>query len=78
MFLFTQVAPSADAFQKFIVIDYEMAFIGGLDLCYGRWDVNSHLLADVHPGGVQNEIFPGQDFVSFPGSSLGMNNPSML
>lgn len=33
-----------------------MAFIGGLDLCYGRWDVNSHLLADVHPGGVETEV----------------------
>ena len=48
--------------EKFIVIDYHTAFIGGLDLCYGRWDVRHHLLADVHPSGVQNEIFPGQDF----------------
>jgi phospholipase D1/2 len=48
--------------EKFVVIDYELAFIGGLDLCYGRWDVRQHLLADVHPSGVQNEIFPGQDF----------------
>lgn len=48
--------------EKFIVIDYEVAFIGGLDMCYGRWDVRQHLLADVHPSGVQNEVFPGQDF----------------
>ncbi|KAF2792764.1 phospholipase-like protein PldA [Melanomma pulvis-pyrius CBS 109.77] len=48
--------------EKFIVIDYAMAFIGGLDLCYGRWDNKQHPLADVHPSGVQNEIFPGQDF----------------
>ncbi|KAF2659568.1 phospholipase D/nuclease [Lophiostoma macrostomum CBS 122681] len=48
--------------EKFIVIDYELAFIGGLDLCYGRWDEKQHPLADVHPSGVQNEIFPGQDF----------------
>lgn len=48
--------------EKFIVIDYAMAFIGGLDLCYGRWDEKQHPLADVHPSGVQNEIFPGQDF----------------
>lgn len=48
--------------EKFIVIDYNHAFIGGLDLCYGRWDVRQHLLADVHPSGVQNEIFPGQDY----------------
>ena len=48
--------------EKFIVIDYAMAFIGGLDLCYGRWDNKQHPLADVHPSGIQNQIFPGQDF----------------
>jgi phospholipase D1/2 len=48
--------------EKFVIVDYELAFIGGLDICYGRWDVRQHLLADVHPLGVQNEIFPGQDF----------------
>lgn len=48
--------------EKFLVIDYAVAFIGGLDLCYGRWDNRQHPLSDVHPSGVQNEIFPGQDF----------------
>ena len=48
--------------EKFIVIDYAMAFIGGLDLCFGRWDSHQHGLSDVHPSGVQNEMWPGQDF----------------
>ena len=48
--------------EKFIVIDYALAFIGGLDLCFGRWDDKQHPLSDVHPAGVSNEIFPGQDF----------------
>ena len=48
--------------EKFIVIDYELAFIGGLDLCFGRWDNRQHALADAHPAGVEHEIFPGQDF----------------
>lgn len=48
--------------EKFIVIDYNTAFIGGLDLCFGRWDNHQHPLADVHPAGVANEIWPGQDF----------------
>ncbi|KAI9749674.1 MAG: hypothetical protein M1835_001510, partial [Candelina submexicana] len=48
--------------EKFIVIDYNLAFIGGLDLCFGRWDSRQHPLADVHPDGIQNEVFPGQDF----------------
>ncbi|KAL2066313.1 hypothetical protein VTL71DRAFT_2384 [Oculimacula yallundae] len=48
--------------EKFIVIDYNTAFIGGLDLCFGRWDNHQHPLADVHPAGVAGEIWPGQDF----------------
>ena len=48
--------------EKFIIIDYNMAFIGGLDLCFGRWDQKQHPLSDVHPSGVENEVFPGQDF----------------
>ncbi|KAL2139210.1 hypothetical protein VTI28DRAFT_5498 [Corynascus sepedonium] len=48
--------------EKFIVIDYELAFIGGLDLCFGRWDNHQHPLSDMHPEGVTNEVWPGQDF----------------
>lgn len=48
--------------EKFLVIDYKMAFIGGLDLCFGRWDAHQHPLSDVHPEGVANEVWPGQDF----------------
>lgn len=48
--------------EKFIVIDYALAFIGGLDLCFGRWDNRQHPCSDVHPAGVVNELFPGQDF----------------
>ncbi|KAK3903125.1 hypothetical protein C8A05DRAFT_33162 [Staphylotrichum tortipilum] len=48
--------------EKFIIIDYEMAFIGGLDLCFGRWDNHQHALSDMHPEAVANEVWPGQDF----------------
>jgi phospholipase D1/2 len=48
--------------EKFIVIDYNTAFIGGIDLCFGRWDIHQHPLADVHPEGVATEVWPGQDF----------------
>ncbi|KAI8140212.1 hypothetical protein BJV82DRAFT_624297 [Fennellomyces sp. T-0311] len=47
--------------EKFVVVDNKIAFLGGLDLCYGRWDTHSH-----HPGdffdGTGHEIFPGQDY----------------
>lgn len=48
--------------EKLIVVDYEVAFIGGLDLCFGRWDSQQHVLTDMHPEGITNEIWPGQDF----------------
>lgn len=48
--------------EKFIVIDYSIAFIGGLDLCFGRWDARNHPLSDCHPENIENEVWPGQDF----------------
>ncbi|OJJ55121.1 hypothetical protein ASPSYDRAFT_158991 [Aspergillus sydowii CBS 593.65] len=48
--------------EKFIVIDYNLAFIGGIDLCFGRWDAHQHPLADVHPSNLRAEVFPGQEF----------------
>lgn len=48
--------------EKFIVIDYALAFIGGIDLCFGRWDAHQHPLADAHPSNFRNDIFPGQEF----------------
>ena len=44
------------------MFDYNLAFIGGLDLCFGRWDTKQHPLADVSPSGIDNTIWPGQDF----------------
>jgi phospholipase D1/2 len=35
--------------EKLIVIDYKVAFLGGLDLCYGRMDTNAHRLFDNGP-----------------------------
>lgn len=36
--------------------------MGGLDLCYGRWDTNQHSIADVHPTDINLTVFPGQDY----------------
>lgn len=36
--------------------------MGGLDLCFGRWDTNSHPIADAHPTDVNEILFPGQDY----------------
>ncbi|MCO5599755.1 hypothetical protein L7F22_053862 [Adiantum nelumboides] len=34
--------------EKLCVIDETIAFMGGLDLCFGRWDTSSHVLTDNH------------------------------
>lgn len=36
--------------EKTVVIDQTIAFVGGIDLCYGRWDTRDHRLTDL--GGV--------------------------
>ncbi len=28
--------------EKLVVIDQSVAYFGGIDLCYGRWDDSSH------------------------------------
>uniref|UniRef100_H2Z4U2 Phospholipase n=1 Tax=Ciona savignyi TaxID=51511 RepID=H2Z4U2_CIOSA len=33
--------------EKIVVVDQTVAFIGGIDLCYGRWDDQKHLLTDI-------------------------------
>ncbi|CAF4509501.1 unnamed protein product [Rotaria sp. Silwood2] len=33
--------------EKTVVIDQRLAFIGGLDLCWGRWDTDDHRLVDL-------------------------------
>ena len=48
--------------EKLCIIDGRIAFMGGLDLCYGRWDTNQHPIADAHPGNLDDIVFPGQDF----------------
>ena len=48
--------------EKLCLVDGKIAFMGGLDLCFGRWDTNQHPIADAHPSDLNNIVFPGQDF----------------
>ena len=48
--------------EKLCLIDGKTAFMGGLDLCFGRWDVHQHPIADCHPGNLDDIVFPGQDW----------------
>lgn len=48
--------------EKLCLVDGKTAFMGGLDLCFGRWDLNQHPIADCHPGNLDDIVFPGQDW----------------
>ncbi|KAG5438222.1 hypothetical protein PCANB_003073 [Pneumocystis canis] len=60
--------------EKIVCIDEKVSFIGGIDLCFGRWDSYEHVLHDDKPSGLdemQNPvsnipeeplIWPGKDY----------------
>lgn len=47
--------------EKLCLVDRKLAFMGGLDLCFGRWDTNQHPLSDLHAN-IATTVFPGQDY----------------
>ncbi|RIB19168.1 hypothetical protein C2G38_2182582 [Gigaspora rosea] len=48
--------------EKICVIDRHIAFIGGLDLCFGRYDTGKHQLTDFSKASDYTSIWPGQDY----------------
>ncbi|GAA6062083.1 hypothetical protein JCM10212_006506 [Sporobolomyces blumeae] len=48
--------------EKVVVVDNTFACIGGLDICFGRWDTQTSPLSDVHPTDFSRVLFPGQDY----------------
>lgn len=56
--------------QKFVTIDDSIAFIGGIDLCYGRWDNDAYAVTDP-----TSQLYYGRDYCNF--SKVGeMNGPT--
>eukprot|EP01087_Luapelamoeba_hula_P017850 TRINITY_DN5666_c0_g5_i2.p1 TRINITY_DN5666_c0_g5~~TRINITY_DN5666_c0_g5_i2.p1 ORF type:complete len:1353 (-),score=156.14 TRINITY_DN5666_c0_g5_i2:55-3657(-) len=47
--------------QKIVVVDEEIAFVGGLDICFGRWDLPSHPLTDNCHLALK---WPGKDYMN--------------
>ncbi|KAK8219889.1 Phospholipase D1 [Zalaria obscura] len=59
--------------EKLVVVDNAMAFVGGIDLCFGRWDEPSHSLTDDKLTGFELDsnvprdsehcqVWPGKDY----------------
>ena len=61
--------------EKVVVVDNHYACIGGLDLCYGRWDTHTHPLADAHPTHLAETLFPGQDYNNARGLDFKVRAP---
>lgn len=48
--------------EKLVIVDQHVAFLGGIDLSYGRWDTIQHPIADAHCDNEEQIVFPGQDY----------------
>ncbi|KAJ5114615.1 hypothetical protein NUU61_000374 [Penicillium alfredii] len=58
--------------EKLCLIDHTLAFVGGIDLCFGRWDTPQHQLTDDKPTGFETtdtskdadncQLWPGKDY----------------
>ncbi|KAJ5469469.1 Phospholipase D1 [Penicillium diatomitis] len=58
--------------EKLCLIDHTLAFVGGIDLCFGRWDTPQHSLTDDKPTGFETtempkdadhcQLWPGKDY----------------
>jgi phospholipase D1/2 len=44
--------------EKLLVVDHCVAFCGGVDLCFGRWDAPDHRIADDKLTGFEDGDFP--------------------
>ena len=47
--------------EKLCVIDNTIAFMGGTDLCFGRYDTPEHVLRDDYKD-IKDQTFPGKDY----------------
>jgi len=58
--------------EKICVVDHTVAFVGGIDLCFGRWDTPQHSVVDDKPTGFEPsempkdadhcQLWPGKDY----------------
>lgn len=47
------------------MIDEAIAFMGGIDLCFGRWDTPQHVLIDDPEESEEPRIWPGEPLKDF-------------
>ncbi|DBA00006.1 TPA: hypothetical protein N0F65_002009 [Lagenidium giganteum] len=48
--------------EKIVCVDQSLAFVGGLDICFGRYDHSGHPLSDVGGDKLEDQTWPGKDY----------------
>ena len=58
--------------EKLVIVDHMVAFVGGIDLCFGRWDTPQHTVVDDKLTGFEEsdmpkdadhcQLWPGKDY----------------
>uniref|UniRef100_A0A672R4I0 phospholipase D n=1 Tax=Sinocyclocheilus grahami TaxID=75366 RepID=A0A672R4I0_SINGR len=60
--------------EKMVAIDQSVAFVGGLDLAFGRWDDSDYRLSDVEPSqleaALEVQLYPCEDEVDLSYNAL--------
>ncbi len=49
--------------EKLLIIDQKIAFVGGLDLCWGRYDTHQHPVME-EPNEDNTYYYPGSDYIN--------------
>ena len=49
--------------EKLVIIDQKIAFVGGLDLCWGRYDTNNHPIVE-EENDSHTYYYPGSDYIN--------------
>lgn len=62
--------------EKMVAIDQSVAFVGGLDLAFGRWDDSDYRLSDLEPPKPANHAEAGPEVQLWPVDMMkSLNDP---
>lgn len=64
--------------EKCLVVDQSLAFMGGIDLCYGRWDDDMHRLTDLGREENVTEFKEPPEAVAAKESNQGAEDPAAV
>jgi len=60
--------------EKIAVVDQSTAFIGGIDLAYGRYDTQAHSMTDTE----ERNVWKGKDYINLSSDVEEFNKPVII